>query len=66
MTRVIVKVLDLCTTITGDSQHIISGSYDFTVIIWSLKVEEQLDLLKGHENLVSGVCYLDDRSLIFS
>ena len=57
-------VTSVCTT--PDCRHVISGSYDTTVRIWSLANGELLHALNGHTGQVTSVCTSTDGRRVMS
>lgn len=44
-----------CIALTNDSKYIASGSFDKTIIIWSLGQLEKIHSLTGHKDAVRDI-----------
>lgn len=55
-----------CLCVTNDSQHVISGSYDKNIIIWSIQEQKQVSVLKGSEDKVLSMGISKDNTLLVS
>ena len=56
----------MAVAVSPDGKQIVSGSYDKSVRVWDASTGDELNVLKGHRDLVRSVAFSPDGKQIVS
>ena len=55
-----------CVGVTPDGRYAVSGSSDFTLKLWDLRIKGIVRTLHGHEASVNGIAFTPDSKYVLS